>query len=66
MTGLHDLVVGFWPFWYPVAAAAGLFVGSWMSRRWKRRVARARRLLDREIAASGRPSPAPIDVELMR
>jgi hypothetical protein len=65
---IRDLVVGSWPFWYPVAAAAGLFVASQLRRLGVRRLARARRTLsDVEIARAGRPSsPASIDVEPMR
>lgn len=68
---MGDVLVGYWPLWYPVAAAAGIFMGAWvcgwLSRWYKRRLARVRRSLSElEIARAGRPSPAPIDVEPMR
>lgn len=64
---IRNLLIGFWPFWYPVAFAAGFFVVACLRRLGGRRLAKARRSLsEREVALAGRPSPAPIDVELMR
>jgi hypothetical protein len=64
---MRDLILGYSPFWYPVAAAAGFFVVSQLRRPGARRLERARRSLSElEIARAGRPSPAPIDVEPMR
>lgn len=65
---MRDILVGYWPLWYPLGAVALVLIASWSSRCARRRVARARRSLvtERDAARSGRLAPAPVDVELMR
>lgn len=64
---MRDLLIGYWPLWYLATAVALVLVASWFSRWYQRRLTRARRsLTEIDAARAGRPSPAPIDVELMR
>jgi hypothetical protein len=67
VNALEQTLIGYWPLFYPFAAAALLALVALARRAGERRLRRARRALsDYEIARAGRPSPAPIDVEPLR